>query len=91
MADQPSVKDGLSRRLLLKSVPMVAVASAAAIPTRGFAQGTMTHEASKYQDQPKNGLQCSNCQLFAPPAACKIVASPISPTGWCQFFVAKST
>ena len=92
MIDQPSAtKDGVCRRSLLKSVPMIAgaIISATAIPDSLFAQTKLSHEASKYQDQPKNGQQCSTCAAFEPPSACKTVESPISPNGWCQVYVAK--
>jgi len=92
MTDQPGVtKDGVCRRSLLKSAPMIvgAIISATAIPDTLFAQTKLSHEASKYQDQPKDGQQCSTCVQFEPPSACKTVESPISPNGWCQLYVAK--
>jgi hypothetical protein len=92
MSDQSNpTKDGVCRRSLLKSVPMIAgvVISASAIPYSVFAQTKLTHEASKYQDQPKDGQKCSDCIHFEPPSACKTVESPISPNGWCQLYVAK--
>ena len=94
MTDQRgATKDGVCRRSLLKSVPMIAgaIISAMAIPSRVFAQTKVSHETSKYQDQPKNGQQCSTCVQFEPPSSCKIVESPISPSGWCQFYAAKPT
>jgi len=92
MTDQPGVtKDGVCRRSLLKSAPMIvgAIISATAIPDTLFAQTKLSHEASKYQDQPKDGQQCSTCVQFEPPSACKTVESPINPNGWCQLYVAK--
>ena len=92
MTAQPGrTKDGVCRRSLLKSVPMIAgaIISATAIPDSLFAQTKLSHEASKYQDQPKDGQQCSTCVQFEPPSACKTVESPISPNGWCQLYVAK--
>ena len=92
MTDQPGVtKDGVCRRSLLKSAPMIvgAIISTTAIPDTLFAQTKLSHEASKYQDQPKDGQQCSTCVQFEPPSACKTVESPISPNGWCQLYVAK--
>jgi hypothetical protein len=92
MTDQPAAtRNGVCRRSLLKGVPMIAGAmiTATAIPDSLFAQTKLTHEASKYQDQPKDGQQCSNCVQFEPPSSCKTVESPISPNGWCQVYVAK--
>jgi hypothetical protein len=62
MTDQPcATKDGVCRRSLLKSVPMIAgtFISATAIPGRLFAQTKISHEIAKYQDQPNNGQQCA--------------------------------
>jgi hypothetical protein len=91
MTDQPATKSGVCRRSLLKGVPMVAgaIISASAIPDSLFAQTKLTHEAAKYQDQPKDGQQCSTCVQFEPPSSCKTVEDPISPTAWCALYVAK--
>ena len=92
MADQPSApKDGVCRRSLIKSVPMIAgaIISATVIPDSLFAQTKISHEVAKYQDQPNNGQQCSTCVQFEPPSGCKTVESPISPNGWCQLYTAK--
>jgi hypothetical protein len=86
-----SAKQGVCRRSLLKSVPMIAgaIVSTNAITQNLFAQQKLTHEAAKYQDQPKDGQQCSGCVQFVAPASCKVVADPISASGWCQLFTAK--
>jgi len=92
MTDQPgTTKDGVCRRSVLKGVPMIAgaIISVTAIPDSVFAQTKVSHEISKYQDQPNNAQQCSTCVQFEPPSACKTVESPISPNGWCQLYVAK--
>jgi len=54
-----------------------------------FAQTKLTHDAAKYQDQPKDGQQCSGCVQFLAPSSCKLVEDPISASGWCQLFMAK--
>lgn len=83
-----------SRRTLLKSVP--AIASAAVVlgaltkPQSAVAQTKLTHQVAKYQDTPHDGQECSTCVNFLPPDACRIVASPISPHGWCQFYAKKT-
>jgi hypothetical protein len=92
MTDRPfATKDGVCRRSILKSVPMIAGAifSATVIPESVFAQTKVSHEIAKYQDQPNNGQQCSTCSQFEPPSGCKLVESPISPNGWCQLYQAK--
>jgi hypothetical protein len=87
----PSNPKAICRRSLLKSVPVIAgVIISTNVATQGlFAQAKATHEAAKYQDHPKDGQQCSGCQLFEAPASCKVVEDPIAASGWCQLFVAK--
>ena len=86
------VKSNPSRRSLLKNTPLLAgtIASAAILPQVSFAQTKLSHAVAKYQDEPKNGQECSTCLQFAPPGSCKIVADPISPNGWCQFYAKKT-
>jgi hypothetical protein len=86
-----SKKKGVCRRSLLKSVPAIVggIISTNAMAESLFAQTKLTHEAAKYQDEPKDGQQCSGCVYFEPPASCKVVEDPIAATGWCQLFVAK--
>jgi hypothetical protein len=48
-------------------------------------------KTAMYQDFPKNGQSCAICFAFEPPAACKLVAGTISPTGWCQLYAPKPT
>ena len=92
MTDSSSlIRKQLCRRSLLKSVPLIAgaIISTNAVAQNVLAQTKLTHEAAKYQDQPKDGLQCSNCVQFVAPASCTVVEDPIAATGWCQLFVAK--
>jgi hypothetical protein len=53
------------------------------------AANKMSQKASGYQGKPKGKQRCDNCVQWAPPASCNIVASPISPAGWCNLYVAK--
>ena len=59
---------------LLKSVPAIAGAIiwTNAMADSLFAQAKLTHEAAKYQDQPKDGQQCSGCVQFVAPASYKV-------------------
>jgi High potential iron-sulfur protein len=86
-----SIKQGICRRSVLKSVPLIAgaVISTNAVAQNLFAQAKLTHEAAKYQDHPKDGQQCSNCVQFVAPTSCKVVEDPIAANGWCQLFMAK--
>jgi hypothetical protein len=83
-----------SRRTVLKAVT-VAFAGAA-FASRAGAQAKATKQAMQYQDQPKNGQQCSTCMQFVagskPDAngTCKVVDGPISPKGWCVAYVKKA-
>ena len=85
--------NGASRRtILLKSVSIAAgaiVLTAPAVRT-ALAQTKVSHEQAKYQDGPKNDQKCSTCLHFQPPSSCQMVADPISPNGWCQFYGAKT-
>jgi hypothetical protein len=91
MTDRSSSNKGVCRRSLLKGVPAIAgvIVSTAAMSETLFAQTKVTHEAAKYQDNPKDGQQCSGCLQFVAPASCKVVEDPIAASGWCQLFVAK--
>ena len=92
MTDSSSlIRKQLCRRSLLKSVPLIAgaIISTNAVAESLLAQTKLTHEAAKYQDQPKDGQQCSGCVQFVAPASCTVVEDPIAATGWCQLFVAK--
>lgn len=74
-----------------------AVALGGACVARGaLAQAKAPKQAMQYQDQPKNGQQCDQCQHWIPGAnanaqgTCQVVAGPISPKGWCVAFVKKA-
>jgi hypothetical protein len=86
-----TVKKGVCRRSLLKTVPAIAgfMISTPAMPGILFAQTKLTHEAAKYQDSPKDGQQCSGCVQFVAPGSCKVVEDPVAASGWCQLFTAK--
>ena len=86
-----TTKKGVCRRALLKSVPALAgvIISTNAMAESLFAQTKLTHEAAKYQDNPKDGQQCSGCVQFVAPASCTVVEDPVAASGWCQLFVAK--
>jgi hypothetical protein len=86
-----TIKKGVFRRSLLKSVPMIAgaIVSTNAMAHNLFAQTKLTHEAAKYQDRPNNGQQCSGCVQLVAPVSCKVVEDPVAASGWCQLFSAK--
>jgi predicted outer membrane lipoprotein len=43
----------------------------------------------KYQSTQNGQQRCEICLQFEPPDHCKIVQSPITPHGWCQYFAAR--
>jgi hypothetical protein len=86
----------LSRRIILKSAPIIAGLAAAPWARSALAQAKASKQAMQYQDQPKNGQKCDTCVQFVPgpqPGAngtCKVVEGPVSPNGWCIAYVKKS-
>jgi hypothetical protein len=89
MAKEAHDSKGISRRAIMRGAMTLAGIAASLAAENARAQTKLSHAVAKYQDTPKNGQQCSTCVNFVPPSACKIVASPISPRGWCQFYAAK--
>lgn len=67
------------------------------------ASGTVTKEQAAYQNDPKDGEQCSGCAMFVPGfegdvgGYCTKVRSFRGPQGiifedgWCKFFESKAT
>ncbi|ELZ97972.1 hypothetical protein C440_01953 [Haloferax mucosum ATCC BAA-1512] len=53
-----------------------------------------SQEAVSYQDEPKEGQQCSNCQYYIEDknddglGACAIVEGKVAPEGYCVSYVA---
>lgn len=82
----------ITRRSFLKlsGYSLVLLPVALIATDRATAQGKAKKEAVQYQDTPKNGQKCDNCQFFEAPGGCKVVEGKISPQGWCSLFVAKS-
>ena len=64
-------------------------------PYTGELAGTVPKATAKYQDHPSGANMCGKCNYFLPganakgPGQCKLVAGPISPTGWCTLFAPK--
>jgi len=56
---------------------------------RPRAQQKLKQADAHYRAQPNGQQRCEICVQFKPPGSCQIVAGPISPTGWCQFFTAR--
>ena len=79
-------KAGMTRRKVL-------IAAVTATPSfalmAGTAEAKIQQTAVKYQTEPKDGKQCSDCNFFIAPNACKQVAGDISPTGYCLLWAKK--
>ncbi|MFI2812347.1 MULTISPECIES: high-potential iron-sulfur protein [Microbulbifer] len=84
-------KRDISRRKFLKLSGCAAILLPAAIiaTDRTVAQGKASKEAVKYQDSPKDGQKCKDCQFWTDPNACQVVEGEISPEGWCNLYVKK--
>jgi len=92
MTKEINGNNGVSRRTIVRAtVTLTGLSAAAALDDNdAAAQGKLAQSVAKYQGSPKNGQECSTCVNFVSPAACRIIASPISPHGWCQFYAKKT-
>lgn len=82
------------RQLLARGMIMLA-----GIPVLTLGRVALAGKASKsdfhYQDHPSEGKRCADCAEFLAAqaadsaGACRIVAGPISPNGWCMAFTKK--
>jgi hypothetical protein len=87
---------GISRRIAVRNVAILAGLAAAPWARPALAQGKARKQDMHYQDQPKDGQMCATCVQFIPAAKpgqsseCQIVEGPISPTGWCIEYIKKS-
>jgi hypothetical protein len=79
-------KAGITRRKVL-------VAAVTATPALALMAGTATAKIQqagvKYQNEPKDGKQCSDCNFFVAPNSCKQVDGTISLTGYCLLWAKK--
>lgn len=76
------------RNMLAKS--MFCASAAAAGPLLGAGRATAAPKLQKadaeYKDAPRGSMRCDKCIQFQPPASCKVVNGPISPSGSCDLF-----
>jgi hypothetical protein len=81
----------LSRRHVLKGATALAagVAAATFAGDSAFAKPKRTQADVAYQDFPKGGERCDNCEPFIAPDKCKTVEGTVSAKGWCKIYVAK--
>jgi hypothetical protein len=79
-----------ARRRLFKALPCM-IGGVMLLATRAAADALQSKDSVSYQTTPSDGQQCSLCKNFIAGAAgasgtCKVVAGPISPTGYCLAF-----
>jgi hypothetical protein len=85
----------VSRRGLIEGTLVIAATASTQLATTARAEGELSeaqkvaHADAKYQPTPNGQQRCEICLQFEPPDHCKIVRSPISATGWCQYFAAR--
>jgi hypothetical protein len=90
-----SICKSVSRRdILSRTVAVTASAAGWAVsPARAQQEPSeaqkITHADAKYQSTQNSQQRCEICLQFEPPDHCKIVQSPITPHGWCQYFAAR--
>jgi hypothetical protein len=86
--------DETTRRSLVARLALVGVAGiagASLAPRRASAASAkLSPNEIGYQASPKGAARCELCVNWQAPNACKLVAGPISPTGWCGLFVRKA-
>jgi hypothetical protein len=72
------------RHVVIGSVVAGTLSSA----TRAVAQTTnkFSKSAAGYRDAPRANQSCGACANFLAPSDCKVVASPITASGWCRLF-----
>lgn len=88
MTNTPLAGETLRRRTVLRG---------AVLALAGLGAGSLAAQAKKipqkaatYRDKPMGKARCDNCTLWQSPASCKLVEGPISPSGWCSLYSAKS-
>jgi len=82
-----------TRRALIARLALAgAVASGMAVAARRATAATakLSPREIGYQASPKGPARCELCVNWQAPNGCKLVAGPISPSGWCGLFVRKA-
>jgi hypothetical protein len=92
-AENPEPPD-LSRRRLLRGAAWVAgggawLAAGLGASLAEAAETKMSQKLANYHNAPHGKLRCDNCVNWQAPSSCKLVQSPISPSGYCQLYASK--
>ncbi len=84
------MRDGRQNAGITRRKVLIAAATTQALTLMGgIAEAKIQQSAVKYQTEPKDGKQCSACNFFVEPNACKQVDGVISPSGYCLLWVKK--
>ena len=78
----------ISRRVVLRGALVAAGAVPVLLSGITAAEAKVKQKDVHYQQEPKDGQQCSKCTNFEAPASCKLVDGEINPNGYCQLFKA---
>ena len=78
----------VSRRVVLRGAVVAAGAVPILLSGITAAQAKVKQTDVHYQQEPKDGQQCSKCTNFEAPKSCKLVDGEINPNGYCQLFKA---
>ncbi len=92
MEDSSKKPEGNSRRQVLK-LGMYGLGAIGAMSVAGAASAQVAKKAAqtsvKYQQSPKDGKHCAQCQHFIAPSSCKVVDGAINANGYCILFSKK--
>ncbi len=84
-----------TRREVLSSLIVLPALAGLIAATGAVAEAKGSKAQFQYQDHPNGSQACGGCSYFLPgktataPGACRVVAGPISPHGWCTAYAAK--
>jgi hypothetical protein len=79
----------ISRRSVMQALSFAIIGAPAMLTSRPALAAKMSQASAAYRNSPKGSQTCANCKLFVPPSSCTLVEGPISPRGWCKFWVGK--
>jgi len=79
----------VSRRTLVGGACLL-VTCATAGAVSAAAPSKVPQKEAGYRNAPRGGARCETCSQFLAPSSCKLVAGPISPSGWCSFFAPRA-
>jgi anaerobic selenocysteine-containing dehydrogenase len=91
--DLPATSKPLSRRRFLHLGAAATGGAMLGIATADSAKAATAKVAKQtvnYQATPKGPARCGTCSFFQAPSSCNYVNGPITPTGWCVLYQAKS-